>query len=107
MDYKSVIMSTAEELAEYLYGATREQAIEWAKEDKFQGKFEQASDMLNLVVKAVERAGLVDINLGNLSYLAAAHFAAQGCNSCGVNLPCKSGPYCRREKSADPPKVGA
>ena len=38
-----------ERLAEHLYGHSREKAIEWAKEDKFDSCYRQAEDIIKLL----------------------------------------------------------
>lgn len=43
------MIDIAERLAEHLYGHSREKAIEWAKEDKFDSCYRQAEDIIALL----------------------------------------------------------
>ena len=55
-----MVSDIVERLAEYLYGHSREKAIEWAKEDKFDSCYLQAADIIELLGVESLRQQLAD-----------------------------------------------
>ena len=49
----SLVLGLTHQIAENLYGHTREQAVEWAKEDKYDSEADKAGDILAIVAAAI------------------------------------------------------
>lgn len=65
MDTSKYGMSqTAEKIAEYLYGHTRAKAIEWAKTEKFDSRYHQAEEILELIGFESLRQQLAEKDVG-------------------------------------------
>ena len=50
-----VVLDQTHPVAEFLYGHTREQAVEWAKADKYDSEADKADEILSIVAAAIRK----------------------------------------------------